>query len=139
VVETPNFPSSEEGPLSLGNLPRDVLYEIFSFLENGDLYTLSIVSKKLCMMCSADSLVFERRYKKAFPFDKMALWNNLVVPKYPFFKMRDSHLSIKEKTVIIEKFLKDEVDRNPKWDVETFEKFVGLCFFGLLCDCSNTS
>ena len=102
------------------------MYSIISYLSNSDIYQLSRVNKKMCMICFADTLIFERRFEKLFPFNKTALFE-LLVERYPF--LRNANLGLKEKTVTMEKYLREVVDRNSKWDSEVFERFVrgGVC------------
>jgi hypothetical protein len=69
----------------LDTLPRDVVFSILAFVSDEDLYSLSIVNKRLCMFCFSDLLVFERRLKKRFPFDMGAMWRVISKKVVRFF------------------------------------------------------
>lgn len=109
--------ASSGGVVDLSRLPRDIVFSIIAFLSDRDLFSLSVVNKRMCMYCLSDFLVFERRFKRQFPFDMTCTWR-LIAKKYPMLGVAGGHLSMREKTAVVEKYIRDTIDKNTdKWDV----------------------
>jgi hypothetical protein len=72
--------------------------------------------------------VFERRFKRQFPFDMTAIWK-LIGKRYPMLLLASGNLSLREKSAVIDKYIRDTIDRNANWDKVCFDLFVenGVC------------
>ena len=120
------------GPVSdLSRLPRDIVFSIIAFLSDRDLFSLSVVNKRMCMYCLSDFLVFERRFKRQFPFDMGAMWR-VIAKRYPMLGVAGGTLSLREKTAVVEKYIRDTIDKNTdKWDVGECPMMVFVSLFQL--------
>lgn len=82
---------------------RPIVFHIIGYLSDSDLYALSICSKRLLQYSLADSVVWERRQQRQFPFNLAALWKNLIAKRYPAMRMAEAMLSWPEKNAVIRK------------------------------------
>lgn len=100
-----------------------LVFHIISYLPDSDLYSLSVCSKRLLQYSLADSLVWERRLARQFPFNLQLLWRNLIAKRYPAMRMAEAMLTWPEKNAVIRKYIGDTVDKSEKWSIDAFRIF----------------